>query len=199
MHISLTKLTNIKALKLDQVVSGSWWKYQQICQGAIAIAFLLPLASCGFSLGSQRVTPPTQTVGAKLNSRSTEHHGSLSQDGRYLVFASDRLAQRSIFLYETRSRQLVSLPGLNQPGVMHDQPDISGDGRFIVYVSDREGKSDIFVYDRVSMQNERITQDLFAEVRNPSISGNGRFVVFDSNRTGQWDIEIIDRGITGQP
>lgn len=157
------------------------------------------LNSCGLSLGNQRITPPPQVMGAKLNSRSTEHHGSLSQDGRYLVFASDRLAQRSIFLYETRSRQLISLPGLNQPGVMHDQPDISADGRYIVYVSEKGGKADIFIYDRVSMNNERLTTDLFGEVRNPSISGNGRFVVFESNRTGQWDIEMIDRGVMSQP
>jgi Tol biopolymer transport system component len=168
--------------------------HQRLTQWEV-IAIALILSSCGLPLGNQRVTPPAQGVGAKLNSRSMDHQGSLSQDGRYLVFASDRLAQRSIFLYETRSRQLISLPGLNQPGVMHDQPDISGDGRFIVYVSDREGKSDIFIYDRVSMKSQRLTQDLFGEVQNPSISGNGRFVIFESNRTGQWDIEIIDRGV----
>jgi Tol biopolymer transport system component len=163
------------------------------------LSLIWGLSSCGLPLGNQRLTPPPQAVGAKLNSRSSDHHGSLSQDGRYLVFASDRLAQRSIFLYETRSRQLISLPGLNQPGVMHDQPDISADSRYIVYISEKEGKADVFLYDRISMKNERLTTDLFGEVRNPSISGNGRFVVFESNRTGQWDIEIIDRGVVGQP
>lgn len=160
------------------------------------LGLAIGLSSCGFSLGTQRITPPTQTLGATLNSRSAEESGSLSFDGGYLVFASDRLSQRSIFLYDTRSRQLIDLPGLNQMGVIQDQPDISADGRYIVYVSEQQGKPDVFIYDRQTMFAQQLTRNFLGEVRNPSISGNGRFVAFESNRSGQWDIEILDRGVT---
>ena len=145
------------------------------------------------------VTPPTQSLGATLNSSSREGHPRLSGNGRYLVFASDRQAQRSIFVYDLQRRQLIPLPGLNQPNIMHDQPDISADGRYIVYLSQHSGKPDIFLYDRQRMRSEAITRNLLEEVRHPTISGDGRFIAFEANRSGQWDIEIYDRGVVIDP
>lgn len=89
---------------------------------------------------------------------------------------------------------MIDLPGLNQPGSLQEQPDISADGRYIVYMSEQLGKPDVFVYDRQTLQAERITENILATVRHPTISGNGRFLAFESNRSGQWDIEIYDRG-----
>ncbi|MEO8891243.1 MAG: biopolymer transporter [Coleofasciculaceae cyanobacterium] len=140
------------------------------------------------------VTPPTQTLGATLNSIAPDQEPRYSYDGRYLVFSSDRLAQRSIYLYDVQQRRLIDLPGLNQPRSLQEQPDISADGRYIVYISEQQGKPDVFVYDRQSLQAEPITEDILAEVRHPTISGNGRFIAFESMRSGQWDIEIYDRG-----
>ncbi len=140
------------------------------------------------------LTPPPQATGATLNSRAADQHPRLSYSGRYLVFASDRGNQRRILVYDLQRRQLVPLPGLNQPGVFHDQPDISADGRYIVYVSEQSGKPDIFVYDRQTFTAEPIARELVGEVRQPTISGDGRFVAFESNRSGQWNIEIYDRG-----
>lgn len=154
-------------------------------------AFALLLAAC-----SDRgyITPPPQELGATLNSRAAEQHPRFSYSGRYLVFASDRRNQRRIMVYDLQRRQLLALPGLNQPGVFQDQPDISADGRYIVYVSEQLGKPDIFVYDRQTLSAEPIARDLLGEVRHPTISGDGRFVAFETNRSGQWDIEIYDRG-----
>lgn len=145
------------------------------------------------------VTPPTQSLGATLNSSSAEGHPRLSGNGRYLVFASDRQAQRSIFVYDLQRRQLIPLPGLNQKGIMQDQPDISADGRYIVYLSEHLGKPDIFLYDRQRMRSEAITRNLLEDVRHPTISGDGRFIAFEANRSGQWDIEIYDRGVGIDP
>ena len=140
------------------------------------------------------LTPPPQSFGATLNSLAADQEPRYSYDGRYLVFTSDRLAQRSIFLYDVQQRRLVDLPGLNQLNILQDQPDISADGRYIVYISEQFGKPDVFVYDRQSLRSERITKDILGEVREPTISGNGRFIAFESNRSGQWDIVIHDRG-----
>ncbi|MCC0175758.1 PD40 domain-containing protein [Waterburya agarophytonicola K14] len=160
----------------------------------------LALAIAIFSLfgcqSSRYITPPTQAINATLNSSSAEGHGRLSHDGRYLIYHSDRLnSQRSIFLYDLQRRRLVPLPGLNQPGSMQYQADLSSDGRNMVYVSEQLGKTDIFLYNRLTGKSQNLTKNFIGEVRNPSISGNGRFVCFESNRSGQWDIEIYDRGV----
>lgn len=145
------------------------------------------------------VTPITQDLGTDLNTRTSESGPRFAYDGRYLVFASDRLGFRSIFLYDRTSNRLVPLPGLNRPGVFHDQPDISADGRYLVYLAQISGKSDIFVYDRQTNQSQNLTSQILGEVRHPTISGNGRFVAFESDRTGQWNLEIYDRGILTEP
>lgn len=144
---------------------------------------------------SSYITPPTQFVNATLNSSAGEGDAHFSHDGRYLIYASDRNAQRSIFLYDLQRRRLIGLPGLNQIGSMQSQPDISADGRYIVYMSEQLGKTDIFLYDRSTSKSQNLTKNFLGEVRNPSISGNGRFVSFEGNRFGQWDIEIYDRGV----
>ena len=145
------------------------------------------------------LTPPTQSLGATLNSLVADGEPRFSYDGRYLVFSSDRFAGRGIFLYDVQNRRLIDLPGIKQPSAIQDQPDISADGRYIVYISEERGKPDVFVYDRQSMRSEAITENILTEVRHPTISGNGRFVAFESNRSGQWDIEIYDRGSDVEP
>jgi Tol biopolymer transport system component len=161
----------------------------------LRISFIVGLTSCG---DASLVTPPPQDFGRSLNTTAAEQYPRFSYDGRYLVLASDRQAQRSILLYDIQSRRLIPLPGLNQRRIRHDEPDISADGRYIVYVAEPSGKPDIFIYDRQTLQSENLTKNWLSEVRNPTISGNGRFVAFESNRTGQWDITIYDRGIDTQ-
>lgn len=165
----------------------------------LAVCLILGLTSCLNSFWDSFnsrgfVTPPTQGLGATLNSAAPDQEPRYSYDGRYLVFSSDRLAQRSIYLYDVQQRRLIDLPGLNQRGSLQEQPDISADGRYIVYISEQLGKPDVFVYDRQTLQAERITENILAELRHPTISGNGRFIAFESTRSGQWDIEIYDRG-----
>lgn len=173
------------------------WRYPLL--NILAVCLITGLVGCGDSLWdsfSSRgfLTPPTQSFGAALNSSAADQEPRYSYDGRYLVFTSDRLAQRSIYLYNVQQRRLIDLPGLNQPNTLQEQPDISADGRYIVYISEQLGKPDVFVYDRQTLQAERITENILGEVRHPTISGNGRFIAFESNRSGQWDIEIYDRG-----
>ena len=173
------------------------WRYPLL--NVLVVCLITGLVGCGDSPWdgfSSRgfLTPPTQSFGAALNSSAADQEPRYSYDGRYLVFSSDRLAQRSIYLYNVQQRRLIDLPGLNQPNTLQEQPDISADGRYIVYISEQLGKPDVFVYDRQTLQAERITENILGEVRHPTISGNGRFIAFESNRSGQWDIEIYDRG-----
>jgi Tol biopolymer transport system component len=81
---------------------------------------------------------------------------SLSRDGRYLAFASDRPGPADdhgagdIYLYDRAEQKLVALPGLN--AAAHDcQPCISPGGRFLIFTSERldgMGQRDLYLYDR---------------------------------------------------
>ena len=168
------------------------WCLQTRLNKLVLTTILFGLTSCQ---NSGFITPQTQIINATLNSSSAEGSSNFSHDGRYLIYTSDRNSQRSVLLYDLRSRSLIPLPGLNQQGSMQSQADLSADGRYIVYVSEQFGKPDIFLYDRLTSKSTNLTKSFIGEVRNPSISGNGRFVAFEGNRSGQWDIEIYDRGL----
>ncbi|MEG3436028.1 biopolymer transporter [Pannus brasiliensis CCIBt3594] len=161
-----------------------------------ALGFLLVgILGTGGCSDAGFVTPPQQLLGSALNTPSAEENPRFSYDGRYLVFASDRQNQRTIYLFDRVANRLVPLPGLNQPNTYQDEPDISADGRYIVYVSEGSGKPDIYVYDRQTLQATNLTENLLGEKRRPTISGNGRLIAFESNRFGQWNVEIFDRGV----
>ena len=95
----------------------------------------------------------------KLNSPHTDTEPSISGDGRYIAFVSNRprvgktnAGTRDIYLYDRQDERLVSLPGLNSAG--HEQsPSITDDGRHIAFVSERldsAGERDIYIYNRQS-------------------------------------------------
>lgn len=167
------------------------WRKQPIATLLIAMGGV-GLTACQ---ESAFITPPVQPFGNSLNTPQSDQAPQLSYDGRYLVFASDRLGQREIFLYDRTRGKALPLPGLNRPQTWQDQPDISADGRYIAYVSEQSGKPDIWIYDRESLDAKNLTENLLGESRRPSISGNGRLIAFENNRSGQWDIMLYDRGI----
>lgn len=150
------------------------------------------LMSCSQPSGIQ--TPRPNLGNSGLNSTSFDGDPSVSQDGRYIAFASGRAGNLWVYLYDYQERRLIELPGLNGNDVAASDPDISADGRYIVYLSNQLGKSEVFLYDRQTQRVENISSRITGDVRNPSISGDGRYVVFESNRAGQWQIEIFDRG-----
>jgi Tol biopolymer transport system component len=112
---------------------GWYLKLQQSLLIAIVLSLIAGLNSC---TESGYITPPTQNLGATLNTTAAEQEPHFSYDGRYLVFTSDRDAKTNVLLYDLQSRNLLSLPGLNQPGSRQFQPNISADGRYITYVSE---------------------------------------------------------------
>lgn len=151
------------------------------------------LVSCSDPSGYR--TPKPSLTNAGLNSVFTDEEPSLSDDGRYIAFSSDRSGNHWIYLYDNQERRLIDLPNLNANNVAAYAPDLSGDGRYIVYLSNQLGKSEVFLYDRQTRKIQNISSRISGDVRNPSISGDGRFIAFESNRAGQWQIEIFDRGV----
>jgi subtilisin family serine protease/Tol biopolymer transport system component len=130
---------------------------------------------------------------------------AISDDGRYVVFASDASnlisgdnnISRDIFL---RDRQLgvttrVSVSSLGaQADYDSDLPNISGDGRYITFLSGADNLvSDtyfaayhLYLRDRVGSTTERISKTSSGEPGNgngglSSLSADGRYIAFESN------------------
>ena len=151
------------------------------------IIALISLGGC--SLG------PAPTASTKLNSRFHDEQPSLSGDGRWMAFISNRNGTSEVLFYDLFQKQFIDLPGLNQRGAIHESPSLSRTGRYIVYLSSPQGKPDIILYDRATKRSNILTQGYRHWVRNPHISPDGRYIVFESARRGQWDIEVMDRGV----
>lgn len=133
--------------------------------------------------------------------------GSLSGDGRFLVFSShasnlvpgDTNGHTDVFLRDrlaqTTERVSVASDGGEASGGSR-QSRITPDGRFVVFVSDApdlvasdaNGKADVFLHDRNDGTTVRLVEGLGGTAPDgdgslPSISADGRFVAFTSEAT----------------
>jgi Tol biopolymer transport system component len=129
---------------------------------------------------------------------------ALSQDGRYVVFASlggnlvpdDTNATCDIFVHDRQTQQTQRV-SIASDGQQADQycwrPQISGGGRFAAFESrattlvtdDTNGAMDIFVHDRDTGQTQRVNigpggSQAASDSSACSISADGRYVAFES-------------------
>src|SRR6266571_3182 len=145
----------------------------------------------------------SQTSGGVGNSYSDSP--ALSDDGRYVVFASDASdlvsgdnnSARDIFL---RDRQLSVTTRVNvsslgaQANNTSDLPNISGDGRYITFLSAADNlvtdpyllAFHLYLQDRVGNTTERISKTSEAQPGNAdsgfsTLSADGRYIGFASN------------------
>jgi beta propeller repeat protein len=141
------------------------------------------------------VSYPFDPGGRSINSLASELNPQIS--GRYIVFTSDRRGSQDVYMFDTLTRGLVDLPGLNALDIIASHPSVAESGRYVVFAASRQGRSAIFLYDRETRQSRNLTANLQAEVRNPAISADGSRIAFESSNNGQWDILVYDR--SGQP
>lgn len=143
-------------------------------------------------LGYPRILSyPFDQNGRGLNSIASELNPQIS--GRYIVFTTNRRSSQDVYMFDTLTRNLVNLPGLNSFDTISDHPSVTQDGRFVVFAASRQGRSAIFLYDRNTQQSRNLTSDLQAEIRNPTISADGSKIAFEFNNNGQWDLLLYDR------
>ena len=60
---------------------------------------------------------------ANLNSVAHDHSPSLSPDGRFLAFVSERIGgagERDVYLYDRQAQKLLPTPGLNSKDEDYD-------------------------------------------------------------------------------
>lgn len=144
------------------------------------------LASCSLN--------PRPTVPVTLNSRYNDEQPSLSGNGRWLAFVSNRNGSNQILLYDLQEQRFENPLGLNRSDIIAESPSLSRTARYIVYIASLQGRPEIVLYDRVTNRSELVTQGYRSWVRNPYISPDGRYIVFETSRRGQWDVELLDRG-----
>lgn len=155
------------------------------------------------------VTTPPATWRVSLSRLGEEGNGNsyypvLSDDGRYVVFASyatnlvpnDTNNTWDVFVHDQSNGETERV-SLTTEGIEGDYssnyPDISADGRYVVFFSyatnlvpnDNNGQPDIFLHDRETNTTEIISvtsdeQPMYTYSTSPKISPDGRFVVFDS-------------------
>lgn len=118
----------------------------------------------------------------------SDHHPSLSADGRYCAFASQfrEVVPSELRLWDAQSKSLVDLPGLNGNGALAF-PALSADGRFLAFAgwkrSGGVGGWDVFLFD---LREKRLVDlpglNTDHDEQMPALSGDGRFLAFASNR-----------------
>jgi Tol biopolymer transport system component len=155
------------------------------CWG-IGLSLLVGLSGCN--------SVNLSSGGFSLNSRYNDEQPSLSGDGRYLAFVSNRNGNSKIYLYNLQQDRFVDLPGLSDRQGIMESPSLSRTGRYIVYIASINGRPDIILYDRATQSSEILTQAYRSWLRNPRISADGRYIVFETSRRNQWDVEMLDRG-----
>ncbi len=155
---------------------------QRLC----AVTALFLLSACGGG--------PVVSSRATLNSRYSDEQPSLSSNGRFLAFVSDRHQRREILLYDLQAQQFVSLPNLRGLTFLPESPSLSATARYLVYTSVVRGRSEVQLYDQETQRPLSLTATYDGLVRRPSVSPDGRYVTFETSRRGQWDVEVIDRG-----
>ncbi|AFY49449.1 periplasmic component of the Tol biopolymer transport system [Nostoc sp. PCC 7524] len=160
----------------------------------------IPIFACATLLSGcfgypRLVSYPFDPGGRGINSLASELNPQTS--GRYIVFTSDRRGSQDVYMFDTLTRNLIDLPGLNALDTIASHPSVSDSGRYIVFAASRQGRSAIFLYDRETRQSRNLTANLQAEVRNPTISADGSRIAFEFSNNGQWDISVYDR--FGQP
>ena len=139
-----------------------------------------------------------------LNTDADEREVTLSGDGRWLTFITNRAGGEGlsdVALYDRDQQALVPLPGVNSPH-REINPALSADGRWLAFVSDRPGGAggkDVFLYDRAAAALVALPGlNSIAHEQTPALSPDGRFMAFVSERSsgaGERDIFVYDRAV----
>jgi len=167
---------------------------------ALLSVTLFPLSGCNWI---ELVT--VSTTGEQAN--DTSYLGSISDDGRYVVFSSDAdnlVAGDTnnipdVFVRDTASsittRVSVDSAGMESNGDSW-YPSLSGNGRYVAFESeasnlvtgDTNNAGDVFLHDMVTSDTTRVSVDSDGMEANagsgsPATSADGRYVAFASSAT----------------
>jgi len=147
------------------------------------------------------------TLGVSVSGNTGGFDGSISLDGRFVVFNSsstnlvpdDTNGVMDVFVYAVQTGQIVRA-SVNSSGVQGDyssmEPSISGDGRYVTFSSssnnfttlDTYGYSHLYVRDMqtgtTALASYKDGYVMVGESDSSEISANGRYIVFSFDDKG---------------
>jgi Tol biopolymer transport system component len=139
------------------------------------------------------------------NSPADESSPKLSSDRKWLAFirtstGPDEVPRSDLFLLDTVTQRLNTLPALNTFAADASDPDLSGDGRWIAYVAVRGDVSRLSLYDVTTGAHHALpgADRGFGEVRNPRLFAKDRRIAFSASAAapdgpaGTLDIYVYD-------
>jgi TolB protein len=124
---------------------------------------------------------------AKVVSRGLTASHTWSQDGRFLIYSSERNRKWRIYILDLRQYRksvLFSSKGLNLAG------GTSSDGR-LSFSSSKDGSSEIYTIDLHGKKLKKLTRSFGIDV-SPVFSPDNKRIAFVSDRGGTPQIYIID-------
>ncbi|MBI1323428.1 biopolymer transporter Tol [bacterium] len=113
-------------------------------------------------------------------------HPSISPDGRFILFATDRWSGLELARLDLKDKSVTRLT--ESPGY-DDYPAIAPDGKRWVFVSNRSGNPDLWL-GSADRPPSRLTDTAEPELF-PSFANDGKSIVFVSGRNGQSDIYVL--------
>ena len=137
-----------------------------------------------------------------VNLRS-DHHPSLSYDGRYCAFSSELENQvGKILFWDLKEKKLIDLPKLNDSPNSLLRPSLSGDGKLLAFAAWNRPMAgtrwQVLLYDVAEKKLADVAglnQGSYDQ-RMPAISGDGKRIAYSTNSkegVGQTDIFLFDR------
>jgi Tol biopolymer transport system component len=167
---------------IPETEDGTWPSIAGPAPGPWRLAFLrnVPdLAVVRIDLSAPSATPVTLVESAR-----EENNPQYSPDGRFLLFVSDRLGTRELWVARADGAELRKITNLNA------EVDIarwSPDSRWIAFDAAQEGNRDIYVVQADGSSLRRLTSEQSEDAR-PSWSRDGAWVYFRSDRSGKEQI-----------
>jgi TolB protein len=110
-----------------------------------------------------------------------DYNASLSNDGEWVVFTSERAGSADIYRGRIDGSGLTRL--VDSPA-FDDQAALSPDGKSLAFVSSRNGQADIWLVDLATMETHPLLTAPSGEFR-PRWSPDGEWLAFSSDREPQ--------------